>query len=119
MRLLVVVATALGDFLGAVELLGEDETDELVREDQRRKRPDEVGTLMDTLVDTIGTANNHDDLARARQLGREEAGKGRGVETPAPLVEEHDEIIGAETGKDAPRLFLARSRALGSRMWQQ
>lgn len=58
-----VVLAAAGDFLGTVELLGEDQAHQLVWKDQLGQAPGEVRALVHRCVDAVGTANHHGDVA--------------------------------------------------------
>ena len=62
-RLNVVVFATGENILGPVELLGEDESHQLMRKDQLRQGPLKVRALMNRGVYAVSPANDDDDVA--------------------------------------------------------
>ena len=113
------VSPTTGNRLCPVELLGEDEADQLVREDQAREGDDAVGPSVQALVDAIGAADDKCQRLASRKYLLAEPRQGRGVERLAGFVQQ-DHVVGIlDAPEHALRLFLARSRAIEGAMRQQ
>ena len=73
--LFVVIFATPSNFLGAIELLGQNKPDKLMRKNKLRKRPNEVGAAAHIIRHPICPANDkHDILAcvlnnNSRELG--------------------------------------------------
>ena len=67
-QLYVVIRMAASDFLCPVELFGEDEAHQLMREDEARERPYGIGALMHTVVDPICAADDDENALRGVDL---------------------------------------------------
>ncbi len=113
------VGTAPCNFLGPVDLFSQDEPDQLVREDQGRERPDEVGTLVDFGVDSVRSADDQGDVAGAVERLLEPGGEGGGVHGFSAFIEQ-DHVVGgvfpAEPFEEARGLLVPGGVALAGRV---
>lgn len=93
---------------GAVDLLSEDETDELVGKGKDGERPGKAGTPDDPLIKAEGSADKEDKVAGA--FGSpllQEGGERYGGKLLAVLVQRYKKIIGFdELQQQVPLLFL-------------
>ena len=67
----VVIGVAEGDFLGSVGLFGDDDASEGMRKDEFGKTPDKIGVLTNLLGETIGAANQDNDVSVVQEGGLE------------------------------------------------
>ena len=78
--LCVMIGIAESNLLATVELLDQNQSHELMRKDKRRKRPKKVGAADESIINTIGAADDNHHMSRAFEAREKMLGEGRGVE---------------------------------------
>lgn len=58
-KLIMMIRTTALDLLGAVQLLGHNQPNQLVRKDQRRQRPDDISSSLELSRDAVGSTDDH------------------------------------------------------------
>ena len=84
------------DFLGAVDLFGDNEASDLVREDEIREAPEKIGSLADFGWEAIGATDDDNNVFTASEGVVEFGGEVGGREVGAAFVGKNDVIMAGE-----------------------
>ena len=84
------------DFLGAVDLLGDNKTGDLVRKDEIGEAPEEVGFVADGGREAVGAADDDGDIFAIYESAVELGGEVGGREVGAAFVGQNDIIVAGE-----------------------
>ena len=84
------------DFLGAVDLFGDNKTGDLVRKDEVRKTPEEIGLRTDFGREAVGAADDNGDIFAVHEGVVELGGEVGGREVGATFVGQNTIIVASE-----------------------